>query len=419
MTVSGAPDLRMTWRFSSDAGERGVIKTKKKILIAFGTRPEAIKFAPLIRALQRSPKFETYVCLTGQHRQMVDQVVDLFRIKIDEDLHLMRTNQTLAYVSGRVVSRFGEIIRKRDPDLVFVQGDTATALMVGIACFYARKPLAHLEAGLRTFNKYQPFPEEMNRSLLSHIADLHFTPTSIATRNLTKEGIPATDVFQVGNTVVDAVAMAASCVKERYPIFRSIDPKKRLIFVTAHRRESFGAGLENIFYAIRKIAQRFRDVEIIYPVHLNPNVSGPAHKILGGLDRVHLMRPFTYEETYWLMKRCYLILTDSGGIQEEAPSFQKPVLVLRNLTERMEGIHAGVAKLAGTDTRKIVAETAKLLTSARAYARMKSLTKKNPYGDGRACARIVRIIDQFLHQAPISRAARRSLTFKSVARRIP
>jgi UDP-N-acetylglucosamine 2-epimerase (non-hydrolysing) len=384
---------------------------KKKILIAFGTRPEAIKFAPLIRALKESSLFETYVCLTGQHRQMVDQVVDLFRIKIDEDLHLMRTNQTLAYVSGRVISRFGEIIRRRDPDLVFVQGDTATALMVGIACFYTRKPLAHLEAGLRTFNKFQPFPEEMNRSLLSHIADLHFTPTATPTRNLLNEGIPAKDIFQVGNTVVDAVKMASSYIKNRYPVFRGMDPKKRMILVTAHRRESFGDGLGNIFRAIKSIAQRFRDVEIVYPVHLNPNVFEPAHKILGSVERVHLVRPLSYEETFWALQRCFLILTDSGGIQEEAPSFRKPVLVLRNVTERKEGIRSGVAKLVGTDTRKIIAETGKLLTSKRAYAQMKSLTQKNPYGDGKACDRIVTIISKFLGGQPFSGAEKRSLNF--------
>jgi UDP-N-acetylglucosamine 2-epimerase (non-hydrolysing) len=386
-------------------------KTKKKILIAFGTRPEALKFAPLIHALNASPLFETYVCLTGQHRQMVDQVIRLFRIKIDEDLRLMRTNQTLAYVSGRVISRFGEIIRRRNPDLVFVQGDTATALMVGIACFYARKPLAHLEAGLRTFNKFQPFPEEMNRSLLSHIADLHFTPTTTPTRNLLNEGIPAKDIFQVGNTVVDTVAMALPYVKNRYPIFRELNPKNRVIFVTAHRRESFGKGLDSIFYAIKTIAQRFNDIEIVYPVHLNPNVSGPAHKILGGLERVHLMRPFTYEETFWALQHCFLILTDSGGIQEEAPSFQKPVLVLRDVTERKEGIRAGVARLVGTDTRKIITETSKLLTSKRAYHQMKSLTMNNPYGDGKACDRIVAIISKFLDGQSLSNAEKRSLKF--------
>lgn len=386
-------------------------KTKKKILIAFGTRPEAIKFAPLIRALNASPLFETYVCLTGQHRQMVDQVVSLFRIKIDEDLCLMRTNQTLAYVSGRVISRFGEIIRRRDPDLVFVQGDTATALMVGIACFYARKPLAHLEAGLRTFNKFQPFPEEMNRSLLSHIADLHFTPTATPTRNLLNEGIPAKDIFQVGNTVVDTVKMAAPYIKNRYPVFRGMDPKKRMIFVTAHRRESFGDGLESVFWAIKLIAQKFRDVEIVYPVHLNPNVFEPAHKILGNVERVHLVRPLSYEETFWALQRCFLILTDSGGIQEEAPSFQKPVLVLRNVTERKEGLTAGVAKLVGTDTRKIFMETNKLLTSKRAYAQMKSLTRHNPYGDGKSCDRILTVIAKFLSQEPLTQAKRRSLKF--------
>ncbi|HNX68434.1 MAG TPA: UDP-N-acetylglucosamine 2-epimerase (non-hydrolyzing) [Candidatus Omnitrophota bacterium] len=386
---------------------------RKKILIAFGTRPEAIKFVPLIHALNNSREFETHVCLTGQHRQMVDQVIRFFKIKVDEDLHLMRTNQTLAYVSGRVITRFGEIIRRRDPDLVFVQGDTATALMVGIACFYARKPLAHLEAGLRTFNKFQPFPEEMNRSLLSHIADIHFTPTRTPTRNLLKERIPAQDIYQVGNTVVDTVSLASKYIHPQYPIFRELDPQKRILFVTAHRRESFGQGLNGIFHAIKKIAQRFPDVEIVYPVHLNPNVFKPAHQILGGIQRVHLTRPLTYEETFWMLRHCYLVLTDSGGIQEEAPSFQKPVLVLRNVTERTEGIHSGVARLVGTDTVTIVRETTQLLVKPQTYAQMRSKTLTNPYGDGKACERILRIISKYLDGKSLSLKAKRKIEFQN------
>lgn len=356
-------------------------------MIAFGTRPEALKFVPLIKAFRSSSDFKCLVCLTGQHRQMLDQVVDFFKIGVDADLRLMRANQSLEYVSGRVVSRFGKIIKQLKPDIVFVQGDTATALMVGIASFYARKPIAHLEAGLRTWDKFQPFPEEMNRTLLSHLADYHFTPTKAATRNLINEGIKKKDVHEIGNTIVDTVRIAAPLIKKSYPIFRNIDFKKRVLLVTAHRRESFGEGLSEIFSALKRIANRFKNVEIVYPVHLNPNVVGPAHEQLGGIKGIHLMRPFTYEETYWIMAHCYAILTDSGGIQEEAPSFKKPVLVLRNVTERAEGIRAGVAKLVGTNADRIFKETEKLLISSKAYREMKA--KRNPYGDGYSSDRVL------------------------------
>lgn len=371
---------------------------KKRILIAFGTRPEALKFVPLIYALRNHPRLECYVCLTGQHRQMLDQVIDFFRIRIDEDLRLMRTNQSLEYVSGRVISRFGHVVKKMKPDIVFVQGDTATALMVGIATFYAKRPIAHLEAGLRTWDKFQPFPEEMNRSLLSHLADLHFTPTRIATRNLLGEGIPREAVFEVGNTVVDTIKLAAPRIRAHYSIFRQVNFRRRILFMTAHRRESFGAGLQNIFHAIRQIVERFPDVEIVYPVHLNPNVHLPAHKILGGIKRIHLMRPLTYEETHWLMAHCYAILTDSGGIQEEAPSFKKPVLILRNVTERTEGIRAGIARLVGTDAKRIFKESATLLTQTQRYRQMRA--RINPYGDGRSTQRIVKILSKELDRKP-------------------
>lgn len=370
------------------------MKTKKRILIAFGTRPEALKFVPLIRALRASRYFKCFVCLTGQHRQMLDQVVHFFNIGIDVDLRLMRTNQSLEYVSGRVISRFGKSIKKTKPDLVFVQGDTATALMVGIACFYVGIPIAHLEAGLRTWNKFSPFPEEMNRTLLSHLADFHFTPTNEATDNLVHEGIPRKKIFQVGNTVVDTAKLAAPLVKERYAVFHKINKNRRMLFVTAHRRESFGAGLKEIFLAFKMIAKKFKDVEIVYPVHLNPSVLNPARKMLGHIERIHLLRPLTYEETLWAMKRCFLILTDSGGIQEEAPSFHKPVLVLRNVTERREGIDAGIAKIVGTDRKRIVKETTKLLTSSSAYHRM--IARKNPYGDGLSSQYIVQHLKRFL-----------------------
>ena len=321
---------------------------------------------------------------------MLDQVVNFFKIKIDIDLRLMRVNQSLEYVSGRVISRFGKVIKKTDPDVIFVQGDTASALMVGIASFYAKRKIAHLEAGLRTWNKFQPFPEEMNRALLSHLADFHFTPTREATRNLLKEGIAPKDIFQIGNTIVDTVGLALPMVKKSYPVFHKVNLNRRLLFVTAHRRESFGAGLQGIFTALKRIVQRFKDVEIIYPVHLNPNVAAPAHALLGNIPRIHLCRPFTYEETVWIMRRSEAILTDSGGIQEEAPSFKKPVLVLREVTERAEGIRAGVARLVGTDPDKIFKAAEQLLTSPKMCRRMAAA--KNPYGDGKSSARVVDVL---------------------------
>ena len=353
---------------------------------------------PLVRVLEKHPGFKPYVCITGQHRQMLDQVLDFFKMNVHADLKLMQANQTLEYVSGRVISRFGKIIRKVNPDIVFVQGDTATALMVGIACFYARKPLAHLEAGLRTWDKFEPFPEEMNRSLLSHLADLHFTPTRLATKNLLMEGIPRPDIFELGNTIVDTVRLAKTTLQKNYPVFRSIDFRKKVILVTAHRRESFGSGLQQIFKAMTRLAADFKDIEIVYPVHLNPNVQGPAHEILGGRKRIHLLKPLSYEELCWALSRCHLVLTDSGGIQEEAPSFGKPVLILRNVSERMEGVRAGVAKLVGTDEKRIYQETSKLLKSKAAYRRM--IAKKNPYGDGHASEHIVKVLERELQSNP-------------------
>lgn len=371
---------------------------KKRILIAFGTRPEALKFAPLIATLRKSKDFRVYVCLTGQHRQMLKQVTDFFRIRVDSDLRLMKKNQSLGELSGSVISKFGKVIEKARPDIVFVQGDTATALMVGVACFYLRKPIAHLEAGLRTWNKFQPFPEEMNRTLLSHLADYHFTPTETATKNLLHEGLPKRDVFEIGNTIVDTIQLARKFVKTSYPVFKRVDLKKRILFVTAHRRESLGQGMREIFKGLKKIAQSFEDVEIVYPVHLNPKVQEPAHQILGKTARVHLIRPLSYEETFWIMKKCYLILTDSGGIQEEAPSFKKPVLVLRNVTERGEGISEGIARLVGTDAGRIYRETQKLLNSGEKYRQMQA--RRNPYGDGKASQRIVRILKRELKKHP-------------------
>ncbi len=369
---------------------------KKKILIAFGTRPEALKFVPLIETLRRSGQFQVFVCLTGQHREMLDQVVKLFKIKINADLRLMKPNQSLHYLTAEVVGKFGEVLEKIKPNLIFVQGDTTTALMVALTSFYSKYRIAHLEAGLRTRNKWQPFPEEINRVLISRLADYHFTPTKFATQNLIKEGIPKKLIFQVGNSIVDTVNVTKPLLKKNYPIFKTINQKKRILFVTAHRRESFGQDLKQIFTALKSITSRNSDVEIVYPVHLNPHVMIAAHKILNNIKRIHLLRPLSYEETCWIMKNSYLILTDSGGIQEEAPSFKKPVLVLRNTTERPEGIKAGIAKLVGTNQKKIIYQTEQLLSSSKLYKRMSA--KKNPYGDGSTSRRIASQLKKILNR---------------------
>ena len=362
----------------------------KRVLIAFGTRPEALKFVPLIQAFKAASDFQCFVCLTGQHRQLLNQIIQFFNIEIDEDLRLMRPNQALEDLSGRVISKFAKIITKIQPKIVLVLGDTVTALMCGLASFYAGTPIAHLEAGLRTRDKFAPFPEEMNRTLLSRLADYHFTPTRAATQNLMREGVPRRDIFQVGNTIIDTLRIAAPLVKRSYPVFKAVDFNKRILFVTVHRRESFGQGMSEIFSALKKLAECFTNIEIVYPVHMNPSVFYPAHKHLSNVNGIHLMRPFTYGETYWILKNCYAVLTDSGGIQEEAPAFRKPVLVLRNTTERIEGIKAGIAKLVGIDANNIFVETEKLLKSPEMYNRVEA--KSNLYGDGYSAERIVKIL---------------------------
>ena len=366
----------------------------RKVLIAFGTRPEALKFVPVIKEIEKTPGLLSVVCLTGQHRKMLEQVIRLFKIEIHANLELMTPNQTLEALSAGVLHHFGGWIRKIKPDILMVQGDTSTALMAGIAGFYAKIPVIHLEAGLRTRDKYQPFPEEMNRRLLSRVADYHLTPTATATRNLVREGIASRSIFETGNTIVDTVRLARPLIKIKYPVFRNLNLNRKILFVTAHRRESFGRGLENIFKALKKIIRDFPETEIVYPVHLNPNVQHPARAILSGQERIHLIRPLTYEETCWIMERAYFILTDSGGIQEEAPSFQKPVLVLRRVTERPEGVQAGVAKLVGTDPKRIERETRKLLMFPKAHKAMIAAT--NPYGDGHSAERTVMILKKIL-----------------------
>lgn len=367
---------------------------KKKILIVFGTRPEAIKFAPLIREFKKYKIFEVRVCVTGQHREMLYQVLNFFNITPDINLNLMKKNQTLFHISSKILNNFEKILFKLKPDLVFVQGDTSTAFIAALAAFYKKIKVAHLEAGLRSYNKFSPFPEEINRILISKIADYHFAPTEKAKKNLFRENIK-NNVYVVGNTVIDALFLGLDIIKKEgeekyYKHFNFIDFSKKIILVTGHRRESFGKPFENICYALKEIANDYNNLEIVYPVHLNPNVRKPVNKILKRIQNIHSIEPLEYPYLIWLMNKSYLVLTDSGGIQEEAPSLGKPVLVMRDVTERTEGIEAGTAKLVGTDKEKIKSEVCKLLDDKDKYYKIsKSI---NPYGDGKSSERIVKCI---------------------------
>jgi len=365
----------------------------QKILLIFGTRPEAIKMAPLVRALQSSPHFETKVCVTAQHRQMLDQVLKLFEIVPDYDLDLMKAGQTLTDVTCAVLQGLGPILEAFRPDRILVHGDTSTTLASSLAAYYQRIPVAHIEAGLRTGNIYSPWPEEVNRKVAGAITDLHFAPTASSRRNLLAENVADERIEVTGNTVIDALLHVhqrlqsdAALAAELAQRFTFLDPAKKLILVTGHRRESFGGGFENICRALLTLSQR-DDVQVLYPVHLNPNVQEPVRRILGEANNVHLIAPQDYLPFVYLMGRAYLLLTDSGGIQEEAPSLGKPVLVMRDTTERPEAVDAGTVLLVGSDYDRIVNATERLLDDAASYSAMS--VAHNPYGDGRACERIV------------------------------
>jgi len=368
-------------------------------MFCFGTRPEAIKLAPVIHELARHPKeFEPTALVTAQHRHMLDQVLRVFDIRPDHDLDLMRPGQSLADVTVGVLRGVERVLRRVRPDMVMVQGDTTSALAAALAAFYQQIPVGHVEAGLRTRDKYSPYPEEMNRRLVSSLADLHFAPTRTARENLLREGVPRGRIHVTGNTVVDALkAMRRSRVAWYVPVLDKIAPEQRVILVTAHRRESFGPGFESICHALRMIVERNPHVEVVYPVHLNPNVRKPVRRILGGVSRVHLIKPLDYLPFVRLMERSYLILTDSGGIQEEAPALGKPVLVMRDVTERPEAVEAGTAKLVGTDAETIATATERLLCVGAAYRKM--ARARNPFGDGRASARIAGALQRFLRPA--------------------
>ncbi len=375
------------------------LPVKRRVMFCFGTRPEAIKLAPVIQELAAHPgELEPVVLVTAQHRQMLDQVLRVFDIKPDYDLDVMRPGQSLADVTVGVLRGVERVLRRARPDMVMVQGDTTSALAAALAAFYERIPVGHVEAGLRTNDKYSPYPEEMNRRLVSSLADLHFAPTRAAKENLLGEGVPRGRIHVTGNTVVDALkAIRGSKAKWRVPVLDRIVPEQRVILVTAHRRESFGPGVERICRALRMIVERNPDVMVVYPVHLNPNVRRPVRAILGRTPRVHLIEPLEYLPFVRLMERAYLILTDSGGIQEEAPALGKPVLVMRDKTERPEVVAAGTARLVGTDTDTIVSVTETLLHSAAAYQRM--ARARNPFGDGHASRRIAAALCRFFRAA--------------------
>lgn len=368
--------------------------SKKKVLTVFGTRPEAIKMAPLVHALAADERFEAKCCVTAQHREMLDQVLELFEIKPDYDLNLMKTGQTLNEVTARIILRLKPVLQEFKPDVVLVHGDTATTFAAGLAAYYEQIAVGHVEAGLRTGNIYSPWPEEANRKLISVLAQYHFAPTETSKQNLLQENFAKENIFVTGNTVIDALLLAKEKIELNMDLkaalsdqFSYLDESKKLILVTGHRRESFGGGFERICEALVNTATQHPEVQILYPMHLNPNVREPVNRILGSVENILLIEPQQYLPFIYLMDRAHIILTDSGGIQEEAPSLGKPVLVMRDTTERPEAVAAGTVKLVGTDVEKIVSNIDTLLLDTEAYQAMRFA--HNPYGDGKACKRIL------------------------------
>lgn len=373
----------------------------KKVAVIFGTRPEAIKLCPVVLAMKADSRFDCRVCVTGQHKEMLQQVLDVFGVVPDKDLALMRPNQTLGGLTSRAIAAIDEYLAEEKPDAVMVQGDTTTVLAGALAAFYHHIPVAHVEAGLRTWNMESPWPEEANRVLTTHLAKWHFCPTENNKANLLREGVKESDIFVTGNTVIDALIIAREKVKngEMFECLNSeclngIKTEERMVLITGHRRENFGEGFENICTAIRNLAERFPEVHFVYPVHLNPNVREPVNRILGqhSEKNVHLIEPQSYLPFVALMNRAYLILTDSGGVQEEAPSLGKPVLVMRDTTERPEAVTAGTVRIIGTSREAIEQNAAELLTNAAEYEKMSAAI--NPYGDGLAVERILDVLAQ-------------------------
>jgi UDP-N-acetylglucosamine 2-epimerase (non-hydrolysing) len=363
----------------------------KKICVVFGTRPEAIKLAPVILELRKYPEqFKTSVIVTAQHREMLDQVLRIFEIVPDFDLNLMKENQTLADITASTTKELSKILENERPDMIIVQGDTTTTFVTALTAFYYKIKIGHVEAGLRTFNKYSPFPEEINRRITSVLADVHFAPTAKPKANLIAEGVSQDKILITGNTVIDALFWMVDKLKNEdktYQELKRVDFTKKIILVTGHRRENFGEQFMNICNALKQIAVLHRDIEIVYPVHLNPNVRKPVYEILANVPNVKLIEPLDYEPFIYLMEKSFFIISDSGGIQEEAPSLGKPVLVTRNTTERPEAVDCGAVKLVGTDYHRILEEATSLITNPTLFAEMSN--KKNPYGDGKASAHIV------------------------------
>lgn len=384
----------------------------KKILLVFGTRPEAIKMAPLVRKLKEVNTIETYVCITGQHREMLDQVLKIFDIYADFDLNIMKIGQDLYDVSSRILLGMRQVLCELRPDLVLVHGDTTTSMAAALSAFYQQIPVGHVEAGLRTNNIYSPWPEEMNRQMTARIASYHFAPTKLSKENLLRENIKEKDIVLTGNTVIDALHWVVDRLKNSdqlaneqkkvllsrgYDINR-LETSRRLVLITGHRRENFGTGFLNICYAIKYLSEKYSDTDFVYPMHLNPNVRKPIHEVFGedlsNLKNLFFIEPLEYLSFVYLMEKSFLVLTDSGGIQEEAPGLGKPVLVMRDTTERPEAIKAGTVKLVGTDNNKIIQEVSELLDNSNAYHDMSKAV--NPYGDGKACERIVNFINKIL-----------------------
>ncbi|MDC3814470.1 UDP-N-acetylglucosamine 2-epimerase (non-hydrolyzing) [Pseudomonas aeruginosa] len=370
---------------------------RKKTLCVFGTRPEAIKMAPVTLALAGDDRFEARVCVTGQHREMLDQVLNLFKIVPDFDLNIMRTGQDLTDITVAILQGMKEVFAQFKPDIILVHGDTATTLAASLAAYYHQIPVAHVEAGLRTGNMYSPWPEEGNRKLTGALACLHFAPTETSKDNLLREGIAAEQIVVTGNTVIDALLSVVQRLRHDVVLARQaaaptefLDSSRKFVLVTGHRRESFGGGFERICRALAEVARNHPEIDIVYPVHLNPNVREPVNRLLSGVENIHLIEPLDYLPFIHLMSRAHIILTDSGGIQEEAPSLGKPVLVMRETTERPEAVAAGTVKLVGTEVKNIVNELERLLTDESAYLQMSFA--HNPYGDGEACQRIVQAL---------------------------
>ena len=368
----------------------------KRVMVVFGTRPEAIKMAPVVQALRREAALDVKVCVTAQHRQMLDQVMDIFHLKADFDLNVMAPNQTLADVTCKVLKGMEKVFEEWKPDIVLVQGDTTTVMATALAAFYHKIAIGHVEAGLRTGNLQSPWPEEMNRLVAGCVADLHFAPTPKSRDNLLRENKNPAAVFVTGNTVIDALHEAvrimdadAALTADLDQRFSFLDPAKRLVLVTGHRRENFGEGFVHICNAIARVASR-PDVQVVYPMHMNPNVRKPVTEILGGLGNVHLIEPLDYLSFLYMMRRSYLIMTDSGGVQEEAPSLGKPVIVMRDTTERPEAVEAGTVILAGTETESMASAAERLLDDVAFYEKMAHSV--NPYGDGLAAKRIAEIL---------------------------